>query len=191
MEMKIDVLTPEQGAARLRDQIAALPDADLALLVCVASASLNELDTIPAGLPDAIGKTEAELETWSAIQLGGGLGVDCLPVSAQLVLGRFPDGLNADGSNLPTIVLTDGAGVPLGHHSALIDGWKMPALPEGYDTVACILFADDKYEFDFYDSARAAFSSEAGIDAIVQWPWIAGYGPDKDDWRRLGFSVFD
>lgn len=106
-------LSQADGIASLRSQINALSDADLALLVLVASASINDGPGIPQYVLEVARNSEDELEEFSCRVLGSGFLIGSLPINAALALGHFPNGLSSDGADLPPIVLVGTDGVPL------------------------------------------------------------------------------
>ncbi len=91
--------------SEVRPALAALSDEQLAWILWVTSAALNEVAPTPAFLLEVAGRSERDLEDWSFDVGLDGILVNDLVFAARLILGHFPEGLRADGSNSPPVVL--------------------------------------------------------------------------------------
>lgn len=77
-----------------------------------------------------------------------------------------------------------------GAHRDTVDGWRLPTVPYGYDTlVACQ--SEHGWELDFVNERTRSFASEDVRELDIAWPWPAGFEPSASDWKRLGIDVID
>lgn len=108
LAMSVGMSMPTLAAAApgdVRGYLDALRDEHLAWLLWIVSTAVNEVAPTPSFILEAAGCSELELEEWSFDVGLDGILVNDLVYAARLVLGHFPDGLMADGSNAPPVVL--------------------------------------------------------------------------------------
>lgn len=71
----------------------------------------------------------------------------------------------------------------------LIDGWRAPVVPVGFDALVACQYADH-VELDFINEAKRSFASEER-EVHIPWPWKSGHAPTATDWKRIGVDVID
>lgn len=91
-------------------------------------------------------------------------------------------------------------------HPKLKNNWKFPEVPEGYtqynvekrpDSVLPNIVSFDgngRFLRLATDGERKDIKNVKPIKVSIEWPWVKGYNPKPEDWRRIGFFysvVFD
>jgi hypothetical protein len=88
-------------------------------------------------------------------------------------------------------------------NSPLKSDWKIPLPPKGFEENTILIvwigvsskriaafyggFAGDFDKPDFFNEKTGIEASEIGYQ--FPWPWVDGYKPTLDDWRKLGFAI--
>lgn len=84
-------------------------------------------------------------------------------------------------------------------HEKLKNKWVMPVAPLGYPDLTALHFVresggDWHLDFTRQDDSSAAglfFASDADRCPPIDWPWQAGFEPQFEDWRTIGFLVVE
>lgn len=82
-------------------------------------------------------------------------------------------------------------------HTKLKKDWVYPTPPAPYNKAMVILGSSGDVRLDFIAQSTEdpterplIFSVDAeSAMPLCEWPWIEGYTPKEEDWRRIGFAV--
>ncbi len=81
-------------------------------------------------------------------------------------------------------------------HPNMFHGWSIPASPARYPDLTVIKMTLDyghRWHLDFsrQEDGQRWFASDAEKCPEIAWPWQAGFDPDMQDWKSLGFTVIE
>jgi hypothetical protein len=85
---------------------------------------------------------------------------------------------------------------PLLRHPQLVDTWTPPNAPLRYPDLTIIkvlLDSGHRWQLDFtrYDKGQRWFASDADKCPAIEWPWKDSFSPSGQDWKAIGFTVFE